>query len=379
MRARASSSPRRRCRSSSACAIILSLVGQCALLPHQRRHGRPVRRRLVPAARHVRHPDHRGRHARHQRRSPCWSRRRSASAPRSTCPSTRRPRVRKMLKPILEILAAIPSVVLGFFALTWISPNLVQPLCRTRRFNMAVGRHRGRHPDHAARRIDQRGRHARRARLPARGLVRPRARKRTTSLRVVVPGRGLGHRGGAPARRLARHRRDDDRLDRRRRHRRLAVPAQSVRAGPDDDGRHDGARHRLRQVRGAELTFASLFFVGLLLFLITLVAQPHQRRVRPPRAASVLMATSAQAIATREAVERRLRSGGGDVARPRSAGRPAALAADRARRAGRAAWATSYPHRCPSSQSDRVDFLTSPLSSRPARAGIAQGISARCC
>lgn len=34
--------------------------------------------------------------------------------------------VRKILKPILEVLAGIPSVVLGFFALRWISPNLVQ-------------------------------------------------------------------------------------------------------------------------------------------------------------------------------------------------------------------------------------------------------------
>jgi phosphate transport system permease protein len=38
--------------------------------------------------------------------------------------STRR--VRKVVKPVLEILAGIPSVVLGFFALTWISPNVVQ-------------------------------------------------------------------------------------------------------------------------------------------------------------------------------------------------------------------------------------------------------------
>ncbi len=34
-------------------------------------------------------------------------------------------RVRAWLKPLLEILAGIPSVVLGFFALTWIAPNLV--------------------------------------------------------------------------------------------------------------------------------------------------------------------------------------------------------------------------------------------------------------
>ena len=34
-------------------------------------------------------------------------------------------RMRSWLKPSLEILAGIPSVVLGFFALTWIAPNLV--------------------------------------------------------------------------------------------------------------------------------------------------------------------------------------------------------------------------------------------------------------
>ena len=37
-----------------------------------------------------------------------------------------RPGVRRVVKPILEILAGIPSVVLGFFALVWIGPNIVQ-------------------------------------------------------------------------------------------------------------------------------------------------------------------------------------------------------------------------------------------------------------
>jgi phosphate transport system permease protein len=36
------------------------------------------------------------------------------------------PRVRRTLKPILEVLAGIPSVVLGYFALTVITPDLVQ-------------------------------------------------------------------------------------------------------------------------------------------------------------------------------------------------------------------------------------------------------------
>ncbi len=37
-------------------------------------------------------------------------------------------RMRKILKPILEVLAGIPSVVIGFFALRWIGPNLVDRL-----------------------------------------------------------------------------------------------------------------------------------------------------------------------------------------------------------------------------------------------------------
>jgi phosphate transport system permease protein len=39
------------------------------------------------------------------------------------------PRVRGWLKPILEMLAAIPSVVLGFFALTVLSPTIFAPVC----------------------------------------------------------------------------------------------------------------------------------------------------------------------------------------------------------------------------------------------------------
>jgi phosphate transport system permease protein len=36
-----------------------------------------------------------------------------------------RPRIRAALKPILEVLAGVPSVVLGFFALGFIAPNIV--------------------------------------------------------------------------------------------------------------------------------------------------------------------------------------------------------------------------------------------------------------
>ena len=43
-----------------------------------------------------------------------------------------RPRTRKWLKPILEVLAGVPSVVFGFFALRVLGPDLIQPLFGTR-------------------------------------------------------------------------------------------------------------------------------------------------------------------------------------------------------------------------------------------------------
>jgi len=49
------------------------------------------------------------------------------------------PRVRSTVKPILEVLAGIPSVVLGFFALTFINPNIVQALVPgAKGFNLAA-------------------------------------------------------------------------------------------------------------------------------------------------------------------------------------------------------------------------------------------------
>jgi phosphate transport system permease protein len=49
------------------------------------------------------------------------------------------PRVRKVLKPILEILAGIPSIVIGFFAIAWINPEIVQRLdSGAGQFNLAA-------------------------------------------------------------------------------------------------------------------------------------------------------------------------------------------------------------------------------------------------
>ena len=38
------------------------------------------------------------------------------------------PRVRRVLKPIVEVLAGIPTIVFGFFALTFFTPNVLQDL-----------------------------------------------------------------------------------------------------------------------------------------------------------------------------------------------------------------------------------------------------------
>ncbi|MGH8775003.1 MAG: phosphate ABC transporter permease subunit PstC [Jiangellaceae bacterium] len=46
------------------------------------------------------------------------------------------PRARKVFKPILEVLAGIPTVVYGFFALTFVTPELLRPLLGVPTFNM---------------------------------------------------------------------------------------------------------------------------------------------------------------------------------------------------------------------------------------------------
>jgi phosphate transport system permease protein len=43
-------------------------------------------------------------------------------------------RVRKIVKPVLELLAGVPTIVFGYFALTWFSPEILKGL-----FNINVG------------------------------------------------------------------------------------------------------------------------------------------------------------------------------------------------------------------------------------------------
>ena len=39
-----------------------------------------------------------------------------------------KPRTRRVIKPIIEVLAGVPSVVIGYFALSVITPDLIQPI-----------------------------------------------------------------------------------------------------------------------------------------------------------------------------------------------------------------------------------------------------------
>lgn len=180
------------------------------------------------------------------------------------------PRVRKTVKPIIEVLAGIPSVVLGFFALTVITPNLLKPLFEeTSAFNLAAaGIAVGilsvplvtSVAEDAMRAVPQNLREA------SYGLG---AKKITTSLRVVFP---AAVSGIVAALILATSRTIGETMV-------VAVAAgapQGRTVNPlDPGGTMTSAMVQLAtgsdQITGNSAAFQSLFFVGLLLFIITLV------------------------------------------------------------------------------------------------------------
>jgi phosphate transport system permease protein len=194
------------------------------------------------------------------------------------------PRVRRLLKPILEVLASIPSVVLGFFALTWISPNIIQPLTGAPLSTMAsAGLAVGILITPLVASISEDAMHAVPSYLreASYGLG---ARKRTTSLRVVFP---AAVSGIVAALLLGVSRAIGETMI-------VAIAAGGTggslfELNPLEPGQTMTAAMTALaigsdQVRGAELTFESLFFVGLLLFVITLtlnlVSDAFVRRVR---------------------------------------------------------------------------------------------------
>jgi phosphate transport system permease protein len=196
-----------------------------------------------------------------------------------------RPNVRKVLKPTLEILAGIPSVVLGFFAISVISPEVVQRFFgATDLFNlMAAGIGVGilsiplvaSVSEDALRSVPQALREA------SYGMG---ARKITTTVRVVLPAavsglvaafilaasRAIGETmvvfiaGGAGGSALFNVNPLEPGLT-------MTAAMASQATGTD-------------AVVGEALTFQSLFFVGSVLFLITfalnVIASRFVRRVR---------------------------------------------------------------------------------------------------
>ncbi len=194
-------------------------------------------------------------------------------------------RARRRLKPIVEVLAAIPSVVLGFFAIAFISPTLVGSVFPgTPLFNMlAAGLAVGILITPLVASVAEDAMHAVPAYLreAAYGLG---ARRRTTSLRVVVPAAVSGIMAALI---LGISRAIGETM--------IVAMAAGATGGsllnlnPLDQGQTMTAAMTALaigsdQVRGAELTFESLYFVGLLLFAFTfglnLVSDAFVRRVR---------------------------------------------------------------------------------------------------
>ena len=194
-------------------------------------------------------------------------------------------RARRLLKPILEVLAAIPSVVLGFFALAFLSPTLVQALFPgAPLFNMlSAGVAVGILITPLVASIAEDAMHAVPSYLreASYGLG---ARRRTTSIRVVVP---AAVSGIVAALILGVSRAIGETM--------IVAMAAGATGGslfnlnPLDQGQTMTAAMTALaigsdQVRGAELTFESLYFVGMLLFFFTFVlnviSDAFVRRVR---------------------------------------------------------------------------------------------------
>ena len=107
---------------------------------------------------------------------------------------------------------------------------------RRERVQPRVGRDRRRHPVGSTGRLGGGGCNARGAHEPSRGLVRPRREEDHHVAAGRVPGRGLGHRGGADPRHQPHHRRDDGR-------RRGGGRTAGTHRQPPGPGRHDDVGH----------------------------------------------------------------------------------------------------------------------------------------
>ncbi len=195
------------------------------------------------------------------------------------------PRARRALKPVVEMLASIPSVVLGYFALTVINPDLVQRLSSSAgTFNLlGAGLAVGILTVPLVATVSEDAMHAvpNALREAAYGIG---ARRSTVTTRVVLP---AGVSGIVASLILGFSRAVGETMV-------VAVAAGATGGAlrtfnPLDRGQTmTGAISSLAigsdQVQGSGFAFDSLYFVGLLLFVITfglnVLSERFVRRVR---------------------------------------------------------------------------------------------------
>jgi phosphate transport system permease protein len=182
------------------------------------------------------------------------------------------PRMRRLLKPVIELLAGIPSVVLGFYALAVLAPTIVQPLCNSNSiFSMgAAGLGVGILITPLIASVAEDAMHAvpMSLREASYGLG---ARKRSTSVRVVVPAAVSGIVASLI---LGASRAIGETMV-------VAIAAGAVGGslftlnpclpGQTMTAAMTALATGSDQARGDELAYPSLFFVGLLLFAVTLL------------------------------------------------------------------------------------------------------------
>ena len=97
------------------------------------------------------------------------------------------PDIREVVKPTLELLSGVPTVVFGFFALLFVTPLLQKPFSPPSRLQHSERRHCHGHHDHSLCGFPERGCDARGAKRLSRRVAGDRRNPLETAFRVVLP------------------------------------------------------------------------------------------------------------------------------------------------------------------------------------------------